>query len=399
MEKTWFKSSQTYVWSDAKTYETAESDNERFVAISRTQARMNNVFRSFLAEEHGMTEALESGRYDFPSIVEQLRACESRIFNPRIASRLKALNSLRIDVSHYELIPSKRDVADFVDLVVTVFKNLLNKYSYPVEPALLHPDVVRPETVVETPNLGETVGLEQNQHTKSGAWIWLVPFATLLCGIIGGGLVVLFLFLPSFSNPQSVAGTEFSTPTIVTTQPIAFVLSPTVTGTSVSAITPQRTTAPTVRPTLTPTTRPLPTRTPIPPPPPIPDTPLGSILAPGEIWRQSGQLLTLTEVNVVSDGVIINATFTNRTGQKLVFTVSGPNAFAVIDNMGNLFRSDIPWTDNVTVENEGSLRLFANGNAWIFKGNVANPNVTYVIFIIRNISRISEAKWRIPVYH
>ena len=145
-------------------------------------------------------------------------------------------------------------------------------------------------------------------------------------------------------------------------------------------------TAPTVPPTPIPNTEPA----------TIPNTEPGTILSPGDVWYEDGLAAFLSDAKLQYDGITVPVTIQNNTSETILFNWDYGINVVVRDNLGNNF-------DLASGETYSSVALPPSENQRIFYrlfwGPVTDSNVSYVEVIIRNMSRINEAVWHIPVNH
>jgi len=163
-----------------------------------------------------------------------------------------------------------------------------------------------------------------------------------------------------------------------------------------------------------PTPTPAPTDTPVPPTPtlvPTPtvprNTPPGSILEVGESWRQNDVRLKLKEPYLSSNCVAGLFDFYNDTDHQIVAVMDLDEIYAE-DNLGQRWPlvSISDWTicDTRGIYTEDQIETVNPddnfGAHWIgFKGPATDTRVTELIVTFTSMSQISNAKWRIPIYH
>lgn len=176
--------------------------------------------------------------------------------------------------------------------------------------------------------------------------------------------------------------------------------------------TPQDT--PTLAP---PTPTPVPTNTPVPPTPtllPTPtvpsNTPPGSILEVGESWQQNDIRLKLEEVSFSPDCLRLHFNLYNDTNHTIVTVINEEN-FSVVDNLGQRWRFSsfgfcyygcTDYTEEIEDTIEAGEHFKTEGcDTWkvAFYGSVTDTRVDEVIVTVDGLSQISNAKWRIPIYH
>jgi len=157
--------------------------------------------------------------------------------------------------------------------------------------------------------------------------------------------------------------------------------------------------------------------TPLPTPTSLPDTPPGSILSVGDIWRQSGSELTLTAIefkpsNDDNYGQLYTSwTYRNLRPQSIILSFGHTN-FSAQTNQGITlkvlaFYSGSFWCDDVKIEVQaGELFDFTNmcgpgssGYRLPIVVDLGNTQITDVVVTAKDISSITEAKWSIPILH
>ncbi|MGB9845764.1 MAG: hypothetical protein ACPLF9_08415 [Methanothermobacter tenebrarum] len=178
--------------------------------------------------------------------------------------------------------------------------------------------------------------------------------------------------------------------------------------------------SPTLRPTDTPIPNPTPTKTPIPSPTPLPDTPPGTILEFGQTWRQGGLELTMTKSGWGSNGGwmdegggVFTFILTNLEPYDRNFRLSSEN-FSAVDNFGRTVPI-IP-KQNVRIDEycpSRTVKLLAHQtidlvSELICSGlqayaltpriDAGDTSITELIVSV-SVSNISEARWRIRIYH
>jgi len=167
----------------------------------------------------------------------------------------------------------------------------------------------------------------------------------------------------------------------------------------------------------------IPTPTSYPTSTPITDTPPGSVLDVGQAWKQSGFELMLTEVEMgtasnsrldpVEWGLFISFDLSNFSGNDVPVRYNLAEAITAVDNFGNNlkigsvnqdFTELIPETVSEVFRNGSTIKLLSlpvHGDSLFsvfFYIDVTSERNTEVIVNV-NISRVSNARWRIPIYH
>lgn len=225
-------------------------------------------------------------------------------------------------------------------------------------------------------------------------------------------LIAIFVFLTGKNSlPEVVAprASEKSGAVQVPTQQVA------------QAVEPTR--VPTKPPTDIPLPEPSPTFAVPPTPSPVPDTPPGSILQPGETWRQGGLELKLTKYEIMkghSDqgGFLwLHFDITN-TGAPQRLVRYGSDNFSAIDNHNRrLTTGGIDWTNdpyaNLTchpstttmdTDEYTQLHIFPCDEAGQYDGvgvdfDISDTALTEIIFQATGISSLNNARWAIPINH
>jgi len=171
--------------------------------------------------------------------------------------------------------------------------------------------------------------------------------------------------------------------------------------------------------TSAPTYTPYPTQTPwiiiaTPIPTPVPtepeQTPPGTVLSPGEWWKQNEMVLTLKDfyINVGSDCIGMIFRLQNESEHEIILTLND-HVFSAVDNLGRSWkfhalvrtfpdRGCPPYSgggSSVWSILPGRGRDFGTG----FIGHLADTQVEYVEVTVHEVSRITDAKWRMPIYH
>ena len=159
------------------------------------------------------------------------------------------------------------------------------------------------------------------------------------------------------------------------------------------------------------TALPLPSPTIQPSPTPPENTPLDSVLAPGETWKQEGIEVTIKDVRTHSDydgkGVIFRVFLTNKKKSEINIGFSLDNNLQAVTNVGNQQRiismalgtggQQCPPFSRV-VPSGGTVPLYC-WDTLIAELDVGNPDITEVILTVSKVSSIKEAHWRIPILH
>jgi hypothetical protein len=203
---------------------------------------------------------------------------------------------------------------------------------------------------------------------------------------------------PEAQEPPTATSTVPLTPSPVPSTPTPVVI--------VVTATPQAT------PTLVlPTLTPAPTDTPVPPTPTVSNnTPPESILEVGASWQQNDIRLRLEEVSFSPDCLRLHFNLFNNTDHTIVTVINEQN-FSVVDNLGRQWRFSsfgfcyygcTDYTEEIIDTIEAGERFKTEGcDTWkvAFYGSVTDTRVDEVIVTVEGLSQISNARWRIPIYH
>jgi len=159
----------------------------------------------------------------------------------------------------------------------------------------------------------------------------------------------------------------------------------------------------------------IPTRIPTPMATVSLDTPPGTVLQRGQSWRQNGISLGIQEIRLCPNNSSVTFDFDliNYSDQEIIVTVI-PDQFSVKDNSGRIWplrgfstyvlcpdpgspgAQDTRYTDAVTPGDH----FFAPGHrGWLisFEGPLTDSKVTSLTITVNGLSRISNARWSIPV--
>jgi hypothetical protein len=263
---------------------------------------------------------------------------------------------------------------------------------------------------------GVTVNDEPNDEPA------LNKSSTRILGAIVGvtGLVGLlfFIFLQSNGTPSSSSPTAGVLVTAATIQQAtgsdptkilpgdSVIPSPEPIATAPATVTAKPTSPPTAtaQPTNTPTPTNIPaTNTPEPAPT---DTPANTILDVGTPWRQEGVELTLIsrEFDTRARAIFLEWRLKNDTGQTILVSFSAGN-FDAQDNNKNpmrvvgFFRNSTACAASVTLQLESgqSIRNQDCDRPLRIEFDYANTSITEVIVTARDVSRIKQAQWRVPI--
>ncbi|GIK58314.1 MAG: PASTA domain-containing protein [Chloroflexi bacterium] len=144
------------------------------------------------------------------------------------------------------------------------------------------------------------------------------------------------------------------------------------------------------------------------------DTLPGSILEAGEEWKQDGVALRLTRFNLdpgdsYYDGINVGFQFRNNTDTELIISFTKNDFLAFANNGQSLFVRGFYnrsfWCNETTalVEAQSSFSLeddvcgITHGYLLNIDVDLSNPGITEVIVHVTQLSRITDAKWRIPI--
>lgn len=237
---------------------------------------------------------------------------------------------------------------------------------------------------------------------------------------------------------QAVA-VETPTPIIITV-----ILTPTPlppTATDIPTATPEPTDTPTSPPTSTPTPIPEPTKTPTlePTDTPVPTNtpkptftatstktptstpvPISTVLAPRESWEQDEVVLTLAGGFYDVDNSCIGMVFEFKNDSSDTLIVAGKaRNFKAVDNLGQSWKLTMlggTWIDfnkcKNTIDEQFLEKALGPGEEFDkysdfsekgfyvgFTGPLMNNSVNYLDVIVDDFSRITNARWRIPINH
>ena len=275
-----------------------------------------------------------------------------------------------------------------------------------------------------TPPMSPTVYIEPPLPGTRPWWVsWLAP--VLLVGVFLLGMVVVLLAMNLFWRPGPVTVVATATPAPQDEAPVvaAIAQAPLPTYTLLPTLTPQPTYTPypTPAPVILPTYTLLPTYTPYPtmvspsptivvvtptamPTPTAPEvTPADAVLEIGEWWKQDGVWLRLESARLYSSGEItIMLELWNRTGNQLLFTWSEPSNFALIDNNGHRYLAHFNYTraqnESFNVDQRRRFNKIPYAYTMVYQDTTFfGASVTDLWLVITDMSRISHAKWHIPV--
>ena len=132
--------------------------------------------------------------------------------------------------------------------------------------------------------------------------------------------------------------------------------------------------------------------TPLPPPTSVPDTAPGTILQVGETWSQGGLSLTLVSAEISGDRIYTRFVWANNTSNTIV-TQIGERTFRLVTSNNIELRLSAFDSGSESIKS-GAEREYS----YQYDGDLGNSTITEII-AIANISRITNARWRIPVYH
>jgi len=207
-------------------------------------------------------------------------------------------------------------------------------------------------------------------------------------------------------NPTTVAALDTQ---VVPKPTLTFTFQPTNTDAPAPASpTATYTNEPVSSPTPRPTATTAPTST------LIPDTPPGTILNVGEEWRQNDVGLRLTEFNLnTSDsfyyGVNVRFLFRNYTDSDLILTYADRDFLASSGSGQSLTvrgfynrsfwcpETDVIVPANQSFDLDNSCDSSVDGYRLNIAVDFSDQSITEVIVLVTQFSRITEARWRIPL--
>ena len=132
----------------------------------------------------------------------------------------------------------------------------------------------------------------------------------------------------------------------------------------------------------------------------IPDTQQGSVLEAGQPWRQGNKIITVRSVKVSSaESLYIELEITNTGSQRISFPFS-TNNIQVQNNRGQVGSVEFGYIDDPIILDPGQVYGTGPSAPWIRVSGLsaADTSVTDVTISI-SIANISNATWRIPIYH
>jgi len=211
----------------------------------------------------------------------------------------------------------------------------------------------------------------------------------------------LYTLVPQVNTPVDDPGESATSVALASTAPPTFTPLPSQGQESAQGSTPY------------PTYTPLPTYTPYPTPATVVATPQPTATDPppealevGQTWEYEGAALTLSGADLNGDQITLYLVFTNNTPQTLNFTFTVPDDVTVKDNLGRKYTLSQVWAlivdrrPDYSATWELSLESGEREEFGIlkWKGPFTDKSVEYLLVTV-NISRIQEARWRIPIYH
>lgn len=129
------------------------------------------------------------------------------------------------------------------------------------------------------------------------------------------------------------------------------------------------------------------------------DTPVDAVLELRQTWRQDGLALTLNEFRNGVTAVDITFRLVNMRDQETTFQFTDNQTFSIIDNRGRTFRMTSDRVHRFTLRPGESIHLPRGWTVFIFAGDVGARDVTELVVTVSGISTITNARWRIPIYH
>jgi len=139
------------------------------------------------------------------------------------------------------------------------------------------------------------------------------------------------------------------------------------------------------------------------------NTPPGTILEVGQTWSQGELELTLDEITLHTIGITFRFYLTSHKLQDIIISHHIKDNFSLVDNRGvslpleytNLnTRVSRKFSEPITLLVKPEETVFIGGDVLpIFaRFDIANEAITEVIMTVTDISDITEAKWRVPIY-
>lgn len=146
----------------------------------------------------------------------------------------------------------------------------------------------------------------------------------------------------------------------------------------------------------------------------LPDTPPESVLEVGQAWRQGNLELTLVQTYLIDTGVLCRLRLTNL-GPDVPLQYTAAN-FSARDNLDRNVQTTATWVTwgvyvyywrpsrplepVTTVARSGQIfdiprDTYSNSLELVF--NPADPDITEIVVTVSGISRIANARWRIPI--
>lgn len=179
------------------------------------------------------------------------------------------------------------------------------------------------------------------------------------------------------------------------------VVTATSIGTPTNTPGPSPTPMPTQTPTLTLTPSPTNTPTPVPP-----TTVPGTILSPGQTWREDCLALRMELVAIQPEAVVIDLVLANTCDETIIFEVA-PGMFQVVDNLGAIIGPRRNSYGRFAINSGfiGGGQLIEPGETLDlaknapFRHNLASAEITDVTVTVSGLSRIDQARWRVTIPH
>lgn len=127
-----------------------------------------------------------------------------------------------------------------------------------------------------------------------------------------------------------------------------------------------------------------------------PDTQPNTILEVGETWYQEGVAATLVSANLKD--LDLHFELVNHTPYQLTGEIEVPRNINLIANTSGVeFQPSGCYTNMTYILDAGQSMEYSCTYSTYF-GSLGDPSVTE-LFVVVNISRITNAKWRIPIFH
>jgi hypothetical protein len=122
------------------------------------------------------------------------------------------------------------------------------------------------------------------------------------------------------------------------------------------------------------------------------------VLEINQTWRQDGIEVVITPPSELTpDKVLFGYRITNRRAGDTIFRFNISDVMSVVDSTGR--RMVLQDADGGS-EHSFSLRSGQSRERWVaWKGDLTRRDVTEVVVIVNGIANVTNARWRIPIYH